>query len=263
MSLIDKKALITGVSGGIGRAIARKFAEEGADMVLNFHRRDKEAQELAKEIASRGRLAHPIKTDVTKEEQVVSMINETVNVLGGLDVLVNNAGILRKTPLSAMRVEDWDDVMDVNAKGPFLCSLYAGRYMMKHGGGAIVNISSIAALNPEIYMGAYSVSKAALNMLTEIMAVEWASNKVRVNAVCPGPVDTPMIRQAFETPELLEARLDAIPMHRMSMPEDVAKVVSWLASDESSMITGEQVVVDGGSARSMYYLVNKLGERQT
>jgi NAD(P)-dependent dehydrogenase (short-subunit alcohol dehydrogenase family) len=206
-------------------------------------------------------VAHVIKADVTVEDQVRSMVEEAIDVLGGLDVLVNNAGVLRKTPLIQMKVEDWDQVMDVNIRGPFLCSLYAGRYMIEHGCGTIVNVSSIAALNPEIYMGAYSVSKAALNMLTEIMAVEWAGYKVRVNAVCPGPVDTPMIKQAFETPELLEARLDAIPAHRMSRPEDVAKVVAFLASDDSSMITGEHVVVDGGSARSMYYLVNKLGER--
>jgi glucose 1-dehydrogenase len=261
MSLLNKKALITGVSGGIGKAIARKFAEEGADAVLNFHSRGEEAQELAMEIESGGRVAHRFKADVRVEEQVRSMVYETVKVLGGLDILVNNAGVLRKTPLTEMGVKDWDDVMDVNAKGPFLCSLYAGRYMIEHGGGTIVNVSSIAALNPEIYMGAYSVSKAALNMLTEVMAVEWARYNLRVNSVCPGPVDTPMIRQAFETPELLEARLDAIPMHRMSTPEDVAKVVTWLASDDSSMITGEHLVVDGGSARSMYYLVNKLGER--
>jgi 3-oxoacyl-[acyl-carrier protein] reductase len=261
MNLTGKKALVTGVTGGIGRAIAIELAKDGADVALNYHTNREAAQKLSSEIRSLGRLAHPICADVTVEDEVVSMVEESVDMLAGLDILVNNAGVLRITPLIKLKSEEWDHTMNVNLRGPFLCSLHTGRYMIEHGGGTIVNVSSIAALNPEVYMGAYSVSKAALNMLTELMAVEWAGYGVRVNAVCPGPVDTIMIRQAFDTPELLEARLDGIPVHRMSRPEEVAKLVAFLSSDDSSQITGEHVVIDGGSARSMYYLVNKLGQR--
>jgi NAD(P)-dependent dehydrogenase (short-subunit alcohol dehydrogenase family) len=260
MKLKNKVALVTGAGIGIGGAIALELSREGADVAVNYLKSEKGAFDVVSKIKENGGNAVAIQADVTDEAQVKSMVEETVDRLGGLDILVNNAGVIERTTLEDLDVEEWDRVMNVNLRGPFLCTLYAGKHMIEQGGGNIVNISSIAALNPDIYMGAYSVSKAALNMFTEVAAVEWAEYNIRVNAVCPGPVETDMIRKAFNTPELLEARLNAIPNHRMSQPEDIAKVVSFLASDESSNITGEHIVVDGASSRSMYFLINQLSK---
>ena len=260
MKLENKVALVTGAGVGIGKATALELAKEGADIAVNYLTSEKGAIEVVNEITKSGRNAFAIRADVTDEDQVRDMVQETVDRLGSLDILVNNAGIIERTPLEDLKIQEWDRVMDINLRGPFLCTLYAGRYMIERGGGNIVNISSIAALNPDIYMGAYSVSKAALNMFTEVTAVEWAGHNIRVNAVCPGPVETDMIRKAFNTPELLEARLEAIPNHKMSHPEEIAKVVSFLASDDASNITGEHIVVDGASSRSMYFLINQLSK---
>ncbi|MBD3205552.1 glucose 1-dehydrogenase [Candidatus Bathyarchaeota archaeon] len=260
MKLEDKVALVTGAGIGIGKAIALELAKKGADVAVNYLKSEKGALEVVNEIKKSGRDAFAIRADVTDETQVKNMIQETVGKLGRLDILVNNAGVIERTPLEDIKIEEWDRVMDINLRGPFLCTLYAGRHMIENGGGNIVNISSIAALNPDIYMGAYSVSKAALNMFSEVTAVEWAGYNIRVNSVCPGPVETDMIKKAFNTPELLEARLKAIPNHRMSQPEDIAKVVSFLASDDASNITGEHIIVDGASSRSMYFLINQLSK---
>jgi len=260
MKLKNKVALVTGAGIGIGEAIALELAKEGADIAVNYHTSEKGALDVVSKIKENGGNALPIRADITDEAQVKDMIEETIDKLGALDILVNNAGIIERTTLEDLDVEEWDRVMNVNLRGPFLCTIYAGKHMIRKGGGNIINISSIAALNPDIYMGAYSVSKTALNMFTEVTAVEWAEYNIRVNAVCPGPVETDMIRKAFNTPELLEARLNAIPNHRMSQPEDIAKVVSFLASDDSSNITGEHIVVDGASARSMYFLINQLSK---
>jgi 3-oxoacyl-[acyl-carrier protein] reductase len=260
MKLKDKKVLVTGAGKGIGRAIALEFAYNGADLAVNYNTSENEAVAVVNQIKEMGRDAYAIKADVTDEGQVKGMIQDAVKNLGGLGILVNNAGIIKRTPLKDLNISEWDQVMNVNLRGAFMCTLYAGRYMMKHGGGNIINISSIAALHPDIFMGAYSVSKAALNMLTEVTAGEWAEHKIRVNAVCPGPVETEMIRQAFQTPELMEARLEAIPSQRMSQPKEIAKVVIFLASDDASNITGEHLIIDGASGRSMYYLINRLSK---
>jgi NAD(P)-dependent dehydrogenase (short-subunit alcohol dehydrogenase family) len=180
--------------------------------------------------------------------------------MGCIDILVNNAGILYKSPLAEIKVDEWDRVMNVNLKGPFLCSRFIVNHMIQNGGGNIVNISSIAAFNPDIYGGSYSVSKAALNMLTELQALEWARHNIRVNAVCPGPIDTPMIQKAFNTASLMRARIEGLPLKRLGKPGDVAKLVTFLVSDEASNITGEHVIVDGGSSKSMYSLIDSLGE---
>jgi 3-oxoacyl-[acyl-carrier protein] reductase len=260
MKLKDKKVLVTGAGKGIGRAIALEFAYNGADLAVNYNTSENEAISVVNQIKEMGRDAFAIRADVTDEKQVEVMIHKAVRYLGGMDVLVNNAGIIKRSPLKDLNTSEWDQVMNVNLRGAFLCTLYAGRYMIEHGGGNIINISSIAALHPDIYMGAYSISKAGLNMLTEVTAVEWAKYKIRVNAVCPGPVETEMIRKAFQTPELMKARLEAVPSHRMSQPGEIATVVIFLASDDASNITGEHIIIDGASTKSMYFLINKLSK---
>ncbi|KON29240.1 hypothetical protein AC482_06980 [miscellaneous Crenarchaeota group-15 archaeon DG-45] len=259
MRLMGKKAVVTGSSRGIGRAIALDLAREGADVVVNYLSRGEKAEEVADGIRSMGRRALVARADLSDSGSVRRMIDEAVEEFGGIDILVNNAGMAHKAPMEEVSEEAWDRVMDVNLRGAFLCCRYAGERMIRQMGGNIVNISSIAAFMPEMNLGAYSVSKAGLNMLTQMLAVEWARYNIRVNAVCPGPIETEMIGTAFDTPELMRARIEGIPARRFGRPEEVAKLVTFLASDDASNITGEHIVVDGGSLRSMYYLINRLG----
>lgn len=202
-----------------------------------------------------------MKADLSDVISAERIINEMIKEFGKIDILVNNAGVLHKAPMEDITVEDWDRVMNINLRGAFLCSQHARKQMIKQREGNIINISSIAALNPEINMGAYSVSKAGLILLSQLLAVEWAKYNIRVNVVCPRPVEIPMIKESFETPDLLAARVEGVLLGRFGRPEEVAKLVAFLASDDSSNITGEYIVIDGGSARSMYYLVEKLGGR--
>lgn len=261
MKLLEKKAIVTGSSRGIGRAIALDLAREGADVVINYHRNGEGAKEVAEKISSMGRNTLLIKADISDANSVNTMINETIKEFDRIDILVNNAGIVHKAPMEDLSVEDWDRVMNANLRGAFLCCKYAGKQMIKRREGNIINISSIAAFQPEINLGAYSVSKAGLIMLTQLLAIEWAKYNIRVNAVCPGPIETQLIREAFDTSDLYEARISGVPIQRFGKPEEVAKLVSFLASNDSSNITGEHIVIDGGSMRSMYYLIEKLGRK--
>lgn len=258
MRLKGLKGIVTGSSRGIGRAIARGLAREGADVVINYHKSEEKAKEVAKKIQSMGRESLVIQADVTKKSAVKNMVNETIEAFNKIDFLVNNAGIIQRDPMEDLSVEDWDRVIDVNLRGPFLCSKYVGNEMIAQGGGSIVNISSISGLHPEIYMGAYSPSKAGLLKLSQVLAIEWAKHDIRVNAVCPGPVETPMMEEAYEDPPTLKVRTEAIPMKRFAKPEEIAQLVGFLISPEASYITGEYIVIDGGSVRSMYHLVHEL-----
>jgi len=260
MNLNQYKTLVTGASRGIGKAIAVELASNGADVAVNYHKNRGGASEVVDKIRDMGCKAIMIKADVSKERSVKRMIETTLREFNKIDVLVNNAGIIKRTPIEETSIDDWDRVMNVNLRGAFLCCINAGTHMIGRKSGNIINISSIAALNPEIYMGAYSVSKAGLKMLTELLAVEWGKYNVRVNSVCPGPINTKLIRQAFDNKQLLEARVRGIPTGRMGEPEEVAKVVAFLASEESSNITGEHIVTDGASSKSMYYLIDRISE---
>lgn len=258
MKLNGKRALVTGASGGIGRAIALELTKCGANVLVNYNTGSERAMALVEEIGKLGVRSHHYGADVSDEGSVAQLFDEAVDAFGGLDVLVNNAGILRRSRFEDVGVKDWDRVMEVNLRGPFLCCKYAGRLMREQGGGSIVNVSSIAAFVPEVNMGAYSVSKAGLNMLTKLLAVEWGVYNIRVNAVCPGPIETPMIRQAFDSPQLMRSRIGSLPLGRMGKPEDVAKLVAFLVSEDSSNMTGACIPVDGASSETMYYLVNKM-----
>jgi 3-oxoacyl-[acyl-carrier protein] reductase len=259
MTLKNGKALVTGGCRGIGRAIALALAGRGVDVGVNYHKDRASALDVVEIVEIMGRSGLAIQADVSAYDSVKEMIDIFLDHFGEIDFLVNNAGILLKSPLENFSLDDWERVMDVNLKGAFLCSKMVGKQMIKAGGGNIVNISSIAAFNPEINLGSYSVSKAGLNMLTRLMAVERGNYNIRVNAVCPGPIDTPMLRAAFDTPELFKARVEALPLKRLGKPEDVAKAVIFLLSDDARNITGECLVTDGGSHKSMYYLIDRIG----
>lgn len=261
MKLKDKIAIVTGGSQGIGRGIALGFAEAGADVVVNCDRNIDGAETVANEIRTLGRRAEAIQGDVSRSNDVDRMIQQTLRTFGRIDILVNNAGIYVAGPIENLREEDWDRVIEVNLKGVFLCCQAVGRHMIERkSGGSIINVASISGHMPELNSGAYTPSKAGVIGLTRLLAVEWAKYGIRVNALSPGPVMTPLQREAYPSEKLLEARTRAIPMNRHGTPEEMARVAIFLASGDSSYITGEDINVDGGSQLSMFYLVHRLAE---
>jgi len=262
LKLTDRVAIVTGGSQGIGRAIALELAEHGADVVVNFNKNLDGAKAAIKEILSLRRRAMIIQGDVSKKSDVDQMVQTTLKEFGKIDILVNNAGIYVPRPLEDLSEEDWDRVIEVNLKGVFLCSQAVGKHLIQRkSGGSIINVASIASLMPEIYAGAYTPSKAGVIGLTRLLAVEWAKYGIRANSLDPGPVMTLMQRQAYPNEELLEARNRSVPLKRHGTPKEMAKVVVFLASDDSSYITGENIAADGGSLVSMYSLVRQLAER--
>jgi NAD(P)-dependent dehydrogenase (short-subunit alcohol dehydrogenase family) len=263
LELKNKVALVTGGSRGIGGAICRALADAGADVIVNYSQDEAGAGAVASDICSSGRQAMVVQADVAANTEVRAMVCQALNAFGHIDILVNNAGIFRGGPLEKLHEEDWDRVMDVNLKGAFLCAQAVGQHMIdRQGGGSIINIASIAGHLPEVNSGAYSPSKAAVLALTRQLAVEWAPYGIRVNSLSPGPVMTPLQRQAYPTEELLQARNRAVPLNRHGTPEEMARVVVFLASDESSYVTGADIVADGGSMVSMYRLIHQMASHR-
>jgi len=262
MKLEGKVAIITGASQGIGSAIALKFAEEGADVVVNYFNNDAMAQVVADEIRNLGCRALPIRADVSQSADVKRMVQKALETFGKIDILVNNAGIFMGGEIAEVNEETWDRVMAVNLKGVFLGCQAVGKYMIaNHTQGSIINIASISGKLPELNGNAYSPSKAGVISLSALLAVEWAKYGIRVNALSPGPVMTPLQKKIYSTPELLDARNRGIPMNRHGEPEEIGKAAVFLASDDASFVTGENLSVDGGSLVSMYHLIRQLAEK--
>ncbi|MFQ5711545.1 MAG: SDR family NAD(P)-dependent oxidoreductase [Candidatus Geothermarchaeales archaeon] len=260
MRLEGKVAIVTGSSRGIGRAVAIGFAKAGADVVVNCDKDVEAAERVAEEIRSLGRRSIVVRADVSRKEDVDRMVEETLNEFGSIDILVNNAGIFTACPIEDLEEEDWDRVMNVNLKGVFLCSQAVGRHMIKKKSGVIINIASISGHIPETRLGAYTPSKAGVLGLTSLLAVEWAKHNIRVNAISPGPIRTALHEKIFADEVLREARHRAVPLNRPGEPEEIAKIAEFLASDDSSYVTGQTIVADGGSMMSMFYLVHLLSE---
>lgn len=259
MKLKDKAAVVTGGARGIGRAVSLCFAQEGAD-VLVADRLGGDAGKVAAEIEGLGRKADSLELDVADKKQVEGMVEKALSLFGRIDLLVNAAGIFVHAPIEEVTEEDWDRVIAVNLKGTFLCCQAAGREMIGQGGGSIVNIASIAAHAPQIGLGAYSPSKAGILLLTKIMAVEWARHGIRVNAVSPGPTATPMFMSIYDSEEKLKRRKKAIPLNRFADPEEIGRAAVYLSSEEARFVTGQSLIIDGGSVDSMYYLMGQLPE---
>ena len=245
--LDGKVAIISGGARGQGATEARMFAREGSKVVLGDVL-DEEGKQVEAEINESGGDATYVHLDVTREDDWRSAVETAVSRYGKLDVLVNNAGILIRKGLEETTVEDWDRIMGVNAKGVFLGTKQAIPAMRRAGGGSIINISSTAGLvgSPD-GSPSYTATKGAVRLLTKATAIQYAKEGIRCNSVHPGPIDTEMIRDTLTDPARLEQRMQRLPMGRVGKPEDIAYGVLYLASDESSFVTGSELVIDGGT----------------
>jgi len=248
MRLKGKVAIVTGASRGIGRGIARMFAEEGAKVVVNYNTSKKEASSLAEEIKKMGRDVLLVQADVSKADQVKNMVRKTMERFGRVDVLVNNAGTLvpAKSFLESTE-EGWNKTLDVNLKGAYLCSREIAPIMLKQKKGKIINISSISGLYDKLGMGYvdYVSSKAGMIGLTRALAVHLGP-AINVNAIAPGTVETEIV--AALPAEVKQQMKDEALVKRLGTPEDMAYAAVYLASDESDFVTGEVLTVSGGRA---------------
>lgn len=244
MENIEKTALVTGASRGIGRAIALALASKGFAVALNYAGSHDAAEAVKKEIEAAGGKAFTVQGDVSKSEDVDRVFKAVKDEFGGLDVLVNNAGINRDALLIRMKESNWDDVIATDLKSDFLTIKAAAAMMMRKRKGSIINISSVVGIMGNIGQANYAAAKAGVIGLTKACAKEMAARNIRVNAVAPGFIETAMTDGIPE--KIREGMISSIPMGRMGQPEDVAKAVCFLASDDSSYITGQVLVVDGG-----------------
>ena len=242
--LADKVALVTGASRGLGRAIALELAAAGADVMVNYASSAEAAEQVAAEIRALGRRALTVQARVEDEEEVKVMFQTLKRELGRLDVLVNNAGILERSFLMMTKTETFRKTLDINVTGTFHCIKAGSRMMISQRSGAIVNISSLAGLRGLMGQGAYATSKSALHGLTTVAAKELARYGVRVNAVAPGVIDIGMMHDMKDGGP--DDYLGQIPLGRAGRPEEVAQVVTFLASEQSSYITGHVLPIDGG-----------------
>ena len=240
-----KTVLVTGAGRGIGKAIAVSLAKENYNVVVNS-RNPEHANTGANEIKSLGKSAVGVGGDVAREDDCKNIIETTIKQFGSIDVLVNNAGIQKPIPVNDMSVEEWDKVMNVNLKGVFICSREAVKHMLKNGGGSIINISSVHQVIPKPLYVHYASSKGGLDMLTKTMALELARHNIRVNSVAPGAIATDMNKEIVDNPEKMKEINEQVPMGRIGKSEEVANVVSFLASDKASYVTGTTFFVDGG-----------------
>ena len=246
MRVAGKVALVSGGARGIGGATARLLAREGAAVVIGDVL-EREGREVEAEINENGGRASFVTLDVTQEDSWRGAVQAAVDAYGKLDVVVNNAGITGRTGVEETSGELWDRVMDINAKGVFLGTKAAIPQLRQAGGGSIINISSIYGLVGSNGAAPYHASKGAVRLFTKSAAVQYAAEGIRVNSVHPGFVDSPMTEEHHAIPEVWQDRVGKIPLGRMGTPEDVASGVLFLASDESSFVTGSELVIDGGT----------------
>ena len=246
IDLTGKKALVTGASRGLGRAIALSLARAGADVVITYEKSVDKAQQVVDEINALGRHGEAIQADSASAQAIQDAVTQAARSLGGLDILVNNAGITRDGLLMKMSEEDYDTVLDTNLKGTFHCIRFAARQMLRQRGGRIINLSSVSGILGNAGQANYSASKAGVIGLTKSAARELASRGITVNAVAPGFIETEMT--AVLTEKVRESAVAQIPMGAFGTAEDVAEAVAFLASDSARYITGQTIHVDGGMA---------------
>jgi glucose 1-dehydrogenase len=250
MLLEGRRAIVTGASSGIGRACAIRLALEGADVCVNHFSEGEAAaaRDVVAEVERAGRRAIAVQADVGSEDDVGGMVARTVEELGGLDLLVNNAGIEDQVPAIDLPLGDWERVLRTNLTGAFLCMREAARRMRHAGGGVIVNISSVHQFIPWPGFAHYCASKGGLKLLGETCAREWAPYGIRVVGIAPGAVATPINQDVLDDPAQRQAIEGEVPLGRFGTAEEIAAAVAWAASSEASYVTGSTLVVDGGMA---------------
>jgi NAD(P)-dependent dehydrogenase (short-subunit alcohol dehydrogenase family) len=246
--LKGKVAIVTGARRGMGRTHALILAKAGAKVaVADISLED--CEKVVEEIKKQKGEAIAVKCDVSKKAEIENLVRKTINEFGRLDILINNAGICQFKPFLELTEEEWDRTININLKGYFLCAQAAAKEMVKQKSGVIVNIASIAMGQVGVGFPAiahYCASKGGIVAMTEAMALELAPFNIRVNAIAPGAIDTPMAASTSQDPKMLEGTLSQIPLRRMGKPEEVSNLVLFLASDDSSYMTGSTVVIDGG-----------------
>ncbi|WP_309119990.1 glucose 1-dehydrogenase [Paenibacillus sp.] len=256
MRLSGKVAIVTGAGRGIGKGIAVEFAKEGATVVVGTLV-EEEGRQVVQEIAETGGRARFIPVDVASEDSVRELVRQATEAYGRIDALVNNAGITLFKPLLESTLDDWDAVMNIDLRGVFLCSKYVAAEMVKRGAGSIINISSNHAKATLPNTELYAAAKAGVNGLTRSMALSLGKSGIRVNAICPGFTDTPHYRAWLESSgNAREIEREVAWLHagsRIASPSDIGRLALYLASDEAEMITGEEIVIDGGLSARLYH----------
>ena len=244
MRLKEKIALVTGASRGLGKAIALHLAEEGAQIIINYAKNSEKAKEVVAAVESTGGKALAMQADVSCWQEVEKMVDSIYEKFGRIDILVNNAGVNRDELIISMEKEDWDAVINTNLGGLFHCTKAVAKYMMIQKSGRIINMSSVAGERGGRGQSNYAASKGGVNAFTRSVAMELAPKKVTVNAIAPGVIETEMSSTVIRRAK--DFILNSVALKRLGQPEEIAKVVAFLASDDSSYITGEVIRVDGG-----------------
>ena len=253
MKLEGQVALVTGGAGGIGTAVCRAFSSAGAAVAINYHGAADEAEALASALRGEGHWALAISADVTREGEVVAMFDRIARELGRIDIVVPNAGIQRDAPVEDMTVEAWNVVLQVNLTGQFLCAREAIRRFQSQAPsthskalGKVICMSSVHEVIPWAGRVNYSASKGGIRLMMQTLAQEVAGRRIRVNAIAPGAIATPINQATWADPQSKAKLLELIPYGRLGEPEDVARAALWLASDDSDYVTGTTIFVDGG-----------------
>lgn len=252
--LAGQKALVTGASSGIGRAIALALGRAGAEVVVNYRSGDAMAQEVVDQIKEGGGNAYAHRADVSQEGQIIEMFERMRGELGTIDILVNNAGLQKDAAVHEMTLDQWNTVIGVNLTGQFLCSREAIREFKRRGvrenvsrsAGKIVCVSSVHEVIPWAGHVNYAASKGGVMLMMKSIAQEVAPLRIRVNSVCPGAIRTPINREAWETPEAYASLMKLVPYKRIGEADDIARAAVWLASDDADYVTGASIFVDGG-----------------
>ena len=244
--LSGKVALVVGGHGGIGKAIAFGLADAGADVIVTS-RNIEALKDVVEEIEAKGKKSMAVAVDIVNDKAVNDMVNEVMEAFGRIDILVNAAGLAIRKPADTFPIDEWQQVMDINTRGTFLCCQAAGRVMLKQKSGRIINVSSVRGRYglPANY-AAYCASKGAVDTLTRTLACEWAKSNVLVNAVAPTVVETDLTKSALADPAYAKQMKDRIPMGKWAMPEDIVGSVIFFASEASSFVTGQILYIDGG-----------------
>jgi glucose 1-dehydrogenase len=254
--LAGQIAIVTGASSGIGAGVAKSLSSAGATVVINYPVASAKpaADEVLADILASGGTGMTAMCDVSKESEVQKMFADTIQNYGTVDILINNAGLQRDSPFENMTLETWNFVISVNLTGQFLCAREAIKEFLRRGvdlkrsraAGKIVHMSSVHEVIPWAGHANYATSKGGIMMLMKTLAQEFACKKIRINSICPGAIQTPINRSAWDTPEALNKLLTLIPYQRIGLPEDIGNAAVWLCSDDSDYVNGTSLFVDGG-----------------